>query len=79
MKKKREFKPAGVKASVNLTFWFPGVMTCMEAKRIMERLIKLHPQKGDWIVELAGTTQNYTLIEEAKAEKMGLPKRPEGK
>ncbi len=77
MRKKREYKPAGVKVRIAASFWFPGVTTCIEAHEMICRLLKIHPQEGDWFVQLGSTEQSYRVIEEAKAVKLGLPKRPE--
>lgn len=76
MKKKREYKPAGVKATITLQFWFPEVPTCVAARDIVLRTLKIQPQQGDWFIQLGGTTESYRLIEEAQAERMNLPKRP---
>lgn len=76
MKKKREYKPAGVKSRITLNFWFPGVTTCIEARKILARVLKIQPGDSDWFIVLGGAEESYRVIEEAKAEKFGLPKRP---
>lgn len=76
MKKKREYNPAGVKATITLQFWFPGVHTCNSARDIICRTLKIQPREGDWFIQLGGTSESYRVIEEAQAQKMNLPKHP---
>lgn len=76
MKKKREYKPAGVKARITLEFWLPGVSTLIEAQDAIIRCLKVQGGKDDYIILLGGTEQQYRLIEEKQAVKLNLPARP---
>lgn len=72
---KREFKPAGIKATITLPFWIPGVSTIHEARDIITRALKIQSQEGDYLVLLAGMEEQYRVIEEHSANKMNLPRR----
>jgi hypothetical protein len=77
-RKERKYEPAGVLATITLKLWMPGIMDLRDGMETVQRVLKVQTQAGDHVVLVSGSTQQqYTIVEEPRRKKLGLPQRPE--